>query len=431
MNLFSDLKARGLIYQSTDPSLESELNSRSMTVYAGFDPSSDSLHAGNLLALLTLKRFQEAGHRVIAIVGGATGMIGDPSGKTSERNLLDAAQIDHNVQGIKKVISRFLDFEETEKSALLLNNLDWFKNFSVIDFLRDVGKHFTVNYMVAKDSVKARLEDREQGLSFTEFSYMILQGYDFWHLNKEFGCDIQLGGSDQWGNITAGVELIRRKSAKLDQDRPSAFGMTWPLMTKSDGTKFGKSESGAVWLTSDKTSVFDFYQFFIRSTDQDVIKYLLCFTFLPTEEIERLALSVKTAPEKREAQTTLARELTRLVHGEEELKKVEASSQALYKEVEPGILSSNEFTQWIANMPSTEKKKEDLQTGLTLVDLLAETQLSSSKGQARQDIQGGGIYLNGKRVAQGSEKLSLDQLLHGQYLVLRKGKKTFHSVVFK
>jgi tyrosyl-tRNA synthetase len=283
--------------------------------------------------------------------------------------------------------------------------------------------------MLAKDSVQGRLNDREHGISYTEFSYMILQAYDFYVLNKEKACNLQLGGSDQWGNITAGVELIRRKNASLKTETQPVFGLTWPLVTKTDGTKFGKTESGTVWLSADKTSPYEFYQFFLRTPDQDVIKYLKYFTFLSLEEIARLENSVKTAPEKREAQMALAQELTMLVHGEEELKKAQGSSSSFFNanlsELDPQALANV-----VANAPSTEKPIKDLETGISIVDLLVETKLVTSKGQARQDIQGGGIYLNNQRVSDLALKLGLNDLVHGKYILLRKGKKNYHSVVF-
>ncbi len=430
MNLYEELEARGLIHQVTDPFLRQYLNENKVTVYSGIDPTSDSLHVGNLLGLVTLRRFQRAGHRVIAVVGGATGMIGDPSGKNQERLLLNAQQIEKNVEGISRVISRFIDFEENASSrTLLINNFNWFKEITVVEFLRDVGKHFTVNYMLAKESVQSRIEDREHGLSYTEFSYMILQAYDFYILNKENGCNLQVGGSDQWGNITAGIELIRRKNAHQDLEKTPAFGFTWPLVTKADGTKFGKSESGSIWLSEDKTSPYQFYQFFLRTPDQDVIKYLRYFTFLSLEEIQSLENLLKSAPEKRDAQTALAKELTVLVHGEDEFRKVQAASSSLFNGdiTELDIQTLNEL---ISNAPSTAKFKKDLELSISIVDLLVETKLVNSKGQARQDIQGGGIYLNNQRVTDATLKVGVIHLVHEKYIFLRKGKKNYHSIIF-
>jgi tyrosyl-tRNA synthetase len=328
MTLYQDLEARGIVKQVTDPDLSAKLASAKLTLYCGFDPTSDSLHVGSLLPLLTLKRFQQAGHRCIAVVGGATGMIGDPSGKTQERSLLGPEQLAHNVQGIRQTISRFLDFDGPN-AAKLANNADWFRDVSYIDFLRDVGKHFTINHMVAKESVRARLEDREHGISYTEFSYMLLQAYDFYVLNQRENCTLQIGGSDQWGNITAGIELIRRMHAakggpeERKDERTDVFGLTHPLVSKADGTKFGKTEKGTVWLDPKRTSPYQFYQFFIQTTDADAPTFLRFFTFLSVDEIASLENSIKTEPEKRLAQQVLARELTRLVHGEAELARAE------------------------------------------------------------------------------------------------------------
>ncbi|MBC7397979.1 MAG: tyrosine--tRNA ligase, partial [Bdellovibrionales bacterium] len=322
--LFKDLNDRGIVYQVTDASIEKHLD-QPRTLYCGFDPTSDSLHVGSLFPLLTLRRFQQAGHTPIVVLGGATGMIGDPSFKAQERSLLTLEQIAINLKGIQEVASRFLDFTPGKKNAaIIINNFDFYEGMSVLTFLREIGKHFTVNLMMGKDSVKSRMEDRDQGISYTEFSYMLLQGYDYYCLFKKNQCSIQIGASDQWGNITAGTELIRRKEAheretKNESPGHSAYGLTHPLITKSDGGKFGKTESGTVWLSANKTSPYQFYQFFISSSDDRVIQWLNYLTFLPVEEIKRLEESLKNDPGKKEAQLTLARELTRLVHGEEAL----------------------------------------------------------------------------------------------------------------
>jgi len=379
--------------------------------------------------MITMRRFQLAGHRVIAVVGGATGLIGDPSGKSQERNLLDREKIEHNVRGISKVVSRFLEFDGSNP-ALLANNISWYDGMSVLDFLRDVGKHFTVNYMISKDSVRSRLEDREHGLSYTEFSYMLLQGYDFYYLNRENQCRLQVGGADQWGNITAGTEMIRRHGALTGRSAEQVWGLTWPLLTKSDGTKFGKSESGAVWLTADQTSPYQFYQFLVRTSDADVISLLKYLTFLDLSEIERLEFSLKSHPEKREAQNSLARELTVLVHGEAEYLKARAAADALFGQ-DLGTLDAKTLLEVFADAPSTDCELAEVEKGVSVVDLLVRTKLSSSKGEARKDIQGGGVYVNNVRTTDPAAQVTFSQLIDRTYLVLRKGKKNHHLVAFR
>lgn len=427
MQLFAELEARGIVKQVTDPALSKALEQGPMTLYCGFDPTSDSLHVGSLLPLMTLRRFQKAGHHVIAVVGGATGMIGDPSGKSQERSLLNEETLQKNVAGIRGVISKFLDFSGSN-AAKLANNADWFKGMSYIDFLRDIGKHFTVNHMVAKESVRARLEDREHGISYTEFSYMLLQAYDFYVLSEKEGCRLQIGGSDQWGNITAGTDLIRRMRAARGDENLDAFGMTHPLVTKADGTKFGKSESGTVWLDPGRTSPYEFYQFFIQTADADVITYLKYFTFLSLDEISRLEEQTRTAPEKREAQQTLAREMTRLVHGDAELKRAEGATQALFgssiKELDEKTL-----LDVMKGAPSTHKSLPE--AGVTLIDMLVETGLCQSKGAARKDVTAGGIYINNERTNDPALMITQKDLIAGGYVVLRKGKKTYHLLAFK
>ncbi|HUP58643.1 MAG TPA: tyrosine--tRNA ligase [Bdellovibrionota bacterium] len=428
-DLYQDLEYRGIVKQVTDPALAELLSGYRVTLYAGFDPTSDSLHVGSLLPLLTLRRFQLAGHRPIAVVGGATGMIGDPSGKSQERNLLDDEQIAHNLRGISAVIARFLELKGKD-AGLVVNNADWFKGMDYIRFLRDIGKHFTINHMMAKESVRARLEDREHGISYTEFSYMLLQAYDFYVLNRQNGCQLQIGGSDQWGNITAGIELIRRIRATEEKAKQpgEVFGMTHPLVSKSDGTKFGKTEKGTVWLDANRTSPYQFYQFFVQTADADVVNYLKFFTFLAHDEISHLEELVKKDPAKREAQTKLAREMTKLVHGEKELERAERASEALFG---GGIAELDERTllDAFSEAPSTRVDKTRL-GALTLVDLLAETGLSGSKGAARKDIAGGGIYLNNERVSDPATTVASTALIAGGYVVLRKGKKTYHLVSF-
>ncbi len=420
---FKELEARGIVKQLTDPSLPAVLDRESLTLYAGFDPTSDSLHVGNLLPLLALKRFQLAGHQPIAVVGGATGMIGDPSGKTQERTLLNDEQIATHLHGITAVISRFLEMKGSN-AATVVNNGDWFKGVSYIEFLRDVGKHFTVNHMIAKESVRARLEDREHGISYTEFSYMLLQAYDFYVLNRQRGCRLQIGGSDQGGNITAGIELIRRMGVQSE-----VFGLTHPLVTRADGTKFGKTEKGAIWLDAKKTTPYQFYQYFIQTTDADVMAFLRYFTFLPLEKIAELEDSLKREPEKRAAQNTLAKELTTLVHGESELAKAERASQALFSE---SIRELDESTLLavFSEAPATQKAKATLDAGLSLVDLLVETGLCTSKGNARKDLTAGGIYVNNVRQTDPNTLLKSQDLIAGGTLVLRKGKRNYHLLSF-
>lgn len=433
-SLYGDLEFRGLVKQTTSPDLAKEMAARKLTLYCGFDPTADSLHVGSLLPLLALRRFQDAGHRVIAVVGGATGMIGDPSGKSTERSFLSEADLQKNLNGIRGVIGRFLKFEGPNP-ALVLNNFDWF-GMSYLAFLRDVGKHFTVNHMMAKESVRARLEDREHGISYTEFSYMLLQAYDYVHLNEKEGCNLQIGGSDQWGNITAGIELIRRMRAhreKKDADelKDTAYGLTMPLVMKADGSKFGKSEAGTVWLSEDRTSAYQLFQYFMQAADADVGMLLRYFTFLSHEEILRLESAVKSAPEKREAQTRLAQELVKLVHGEAALEKASGATQALFG-TEIRNLAKPALLEAFAGAASTTKPRGALAgaNAITVVDLLVEANLCGGKGAARKDIQGGGIYLNNERVTDAAATVSSKDLLADFALVLRKGKKSYHLFRF-
>jgi tyrosyl-tRNA synthetase len=427
-SLYADLEARGIVKQTTDPELARELDRAPITVYVGFDPTSDSLHLGSLLPLLTLRRFQMAGHTPIAVVGGATGMIGDPSGKTQERQLLTVENLEKNLEGIRRTMAKFLN-SGGKNPVRIVNNHDWFKGVDYLTFLRDVGKHFTVNHMMAKESVRARLEDREHGISYTEFSYMLLQAYDFYVLHKKHGCRLQIGGSDQWGNITAGCELIRRMSAAHDEKAPEVFGLTHPLVMKADGSKFGKTEKGNIWLDPEKTSPYQFYQFFIQTSDEDVGTFLKFFTFLPMPEIMRLEEARRAAPEKREAQKALAQDLTRLVHGEAALQKAENAAQALFG---TGIKDLDERTlkDVFADAPSTKIDKSRLSPGLSLLDLLAETGLCQSKGAARKDLTSGGIYVNNERIADPVAVLKAEHLIAGKFIVLRKGKKTYHLAAF-
>jgi tyrosyl-tRNA synthetase len=425
--LYQDLKDRGLIFQETSTEMEAWLKTP-RTFYCGFDPSSDCLHIGSLMPLMTMRRMQLAGHKPIVLLGGATGMIGDPSGKSQERNLLDSVAIEKNIFGIRQVIEKFIDLKGPQ-GAMIVNNATWMEKFTFIDFLRDVGKHFSVNYMLGKDSVKSRIENREEGISFTEFSYMLLQAYDFYVLNKNYNCQLQVGGSDQWGNITAGVELIRRmKAAQPTGNKEESHGLTIPLVTKADGGKFGKTESGNIWLDSRKTSPYQFYQFFVRIPDSDVIKMLYYFSFLPVEEIRSLEKQMTEAPEKRIPQVALARELTKFVHGESELNRVEKATQALFSGDLKG-LDKPLLLEVFSEAPSVKVPKSKLGE-VTLIDLLVEGGLATSKGNARKDVQGGGIYMNNQKMEVGELVIKPEHLLYQSLLVLRKGKKTYSLVMF-
>ncbi len=414
MNLFDDLKARGLVHDLTDqPEMFEALERGGMTLYCGFDPTADSLHIGSLMPITGLMRFQRAGHRPIALVGGATGMIGDPSGKSEERGLLDPAALAQNIAGMRGQLEGFLDFGGGKNAAKLLDNAGWLGGMSLLDFLRDTGKHFSVGYMMAKESVKARVSD--SGISFTEFSYMILQAYDFLHLHAAEGCTLQIGGSDQWGNITAGIELIRRARGK------PAFGITFPLITNADGTKFGKTEKGNVWLDPERTSPYRFYQYWIQTDDRDVGRYLRYFTFIPIEEIEAIERAHLEDPGKREGQRRLAREITALVHGEKAVQIAESASATLFtgnmEDIEEDVfltLAGEIPTSTITMLPSS------------LVDTLVKTELSRSKSMARKDLQSGSIYVNNNRIGEESAEISSGDLLFGRYVLLRKGKKNYH-----
>lgn len=424
--LYDDLKTRGLIFQETLEKTEEWLKTP-RTFYCGFDPSSDCLHIGSLMPLLTMRRMQMAGHKPIVLLGGATGMIGDPSGKSAERNLLTKDVIEKNIFGIRQVIEKFIDLKGPQ-GAMIVNNATWMEKFTFIDFLRDVGKHFSVNYMLAKDSVKARIESTE-GISFTEFSYMLLQSYDFYVLNKNYNCQLQIGGSDQWGNITAGVELIRRmRFANNATNKDEVGGFTIPLVTKSDGSKFGKTEAGNIWLDSRKTSPYQFYQYFIRVTDEDVVKLLNYFSLAPRTQLDAILEETKSAPEKRTGQLFLARELTKLVHGEAELQKVEKASSTLFsgdlRELDKPML-----LEVFGEAPSIKMPKTQLGQ-VTLVDALVETGLCPSKGMARKDIQGGGVYVNNNRADKEDMIINSDTVLYGSILILRKGKKNYSMVLF-
>ncbi|MEQ2005749.1 MAG: tyrosine--tRNA ligase [Limisphaerales bacterium] len=426
MNIYEELQWRGLVSDCTDAAeLQRQLAVRPVTLYCGFDPTADSLHVGSLVPLLALRRFQNAGHCPIAVAGGATGSIGDPSGKTAERQLLTKDQINANVEAVRPQLARLLDFDVQPNRASLVDNADWTAGVSFLDFLRDIGKHFSVNMMVAKESVRARMEDREAGISYTEFSYMLLQAFDFYILSRDHGCDLQIGGSDQWGNITAGTDLIRKKLA-----RP-AWGLTLPLITKADGTKFGKTEAGTIWLDAKKTSVYRFYQFWINTDDRDVVRYLKYFTFLPKEEIERLEAKHNENPASRWAHKALANEVTDLVHGEQALVQAQVSSDVLFGgSVEK--ITADDFADIVGEVPTREAERARLDgAGILLTEALVHAGLCPSKGQARKDVEGGGIYVNNVRETNPQRALTTSDLLFGKHILLRKGKKNYTVLTVK
>lgn len=425
--LVDDLRWRGLVHQTTDDAgLSAWLEQKPRTVYAGFDPTADSLHVGSLLPLLLLRRFQQAGHRPIAVVGGATGMIGDPSGKSQERNLLTAEQIECNVRGLREQMQKLLAFDSAENAALLVNNHDWMGRFGYLEFLRDVGKNFPVNVMLAKDSVKSRLGRDDTGLSYTEFSYMLLQAYDFVQLYDSQGCEIQIGGSDQWGNITAGIDLGRRmRGVQL-------YGLTCPLLTKSDGSKMGKTESGTVWLSADRTSPYQFYQYWFRVEDADVGKCLRMLTFLQRDEIEALDTARAEDPGKRESQRRLAEELTRLVHGTAGLAAAQRAT-AVFFGAEITDLNDAQLCEIFADVPSERLQRRMLTEGggLSIIDALIRAGLAKTKGDARRTIQQGGAYVNNRRVSNIEACLSPADLASQTVMVLRSGKKNYALLRFE
>ncbi|MHC5217181.1 tyrosine--tRNA ligase [Enterococcus sp. LJL128] len=412
-DFFDELKARGLVHQTTDEqALKKQLNDESVKLYIGFDPTADSLHIGHLLPVLMLRRFQLNGHVPIALVGGGTGMIGDPSFKDAERSLNTLDTVKDWSNSIKGQLSRFIDFDDETNPAILANNYDWLGEISLIDFLRDVGKNFTINYMMSKESVKRRIET---GISYTEFAYQLLQAYDFLKLYETQGCLLQLGGSDQWGNITSGIELLRREK------EVQGFGLTMPLITKADGTKFGKTEGNAVWLDADKTSPYEFYQFWINTDDRDVIKFLNYFTFLSLDEIAAIEKAFKEAPEQRAAQKALAKEVTTLVHGEEAYEQAVKISQALFSGDIKG-LNADEILQGFKDVPSYEVQTED---SANIIELLIAAGIEPSKRQAREDVQNGAIYINGERMQDVGFELSDNEKIEGQFIVVRRGKKKY------
>src|SRR5216117_752759 len=425
MNILEELEWRGLIADCTDRAEFKKKTMSPLTLYCGFDPTAESLHVGNLVPLLGLRRFQLLGHYPIAVAGGATGSVGDPSGKTAERQLLASEVLERNIASVKEQLTRLLDFDTKKNPARLVDNVSWTANVSYLNFLRDIGKHFSVNQMMAKESVRARMEDREVGISYTEFSYMLLQAYDFFVLCRDYDCELQIGGSDQWGNITAGIDLCRKKLGK------QVYGLTLPLITNADGTKFGKTEAGAVWLEAKKTSVYRFYQFWIRTDDRDVIRYLKYFTFLSREEIEALEQRHAKEPEARAAHKVLAKAVTDLVHGSGATAEAVRASEILFGGGLDGI-SETTFNEIVGEVPTKEIEKAKLDAaGSPLVELLVHSALSPSKGQARKDIEGGGVYVNNVRESKSNRTISTNDLLFGRHLLLRKGKRNYVVVTAK
>ncbi len=424
MNFVEELKWRGMIHDIM-PGTEELLQKEITTGYIGFDPTADSLHIGHMVQVMLLVHFQRAGHVPVALVGGATGMIGDPSGKSEERNLLDEPTLRKNQEGIKKQLSKFLDFSPDRKNkALMVNNYDWMKGYSFLGFIREIGKHITVNYMMSKDSVKKRLgADVKEGMSFTEFSYQLVQGFDFLHLYNEMECKLQMGGSDQWGNIVTGTELIRRKSGG------EAFALTCPLITKSDGTKFGKTEAGNVWLDPEKTSPYHFYQFWLNVSDEDASKYIKIFTLLDQAEITGLISEHNKSPHERLLQKRLAREVTLMVHSQDEFESAVEASQILFGKGTTESLrkmSESTFLSVFEGVPSFDIKKEILSAGITFTALCAEqSQVFASKGELRRMVQGGGVSLNKERVDDPDILIAQDRLLNNKYILIQKGKKNY------
>ena len=419
MNLIEDLQWRNLLADCTDlDGLGKRLAQGPLTLYCGFDPTADSLHVGHLMGQLTLRRFQLAGHRPLPLAGGATGMIGDPSGKSAERNLLTREQLEHNVACIKGQLSKLLDFDSSSNPAQLVDNATWTIGVSYLDFLRDIGKHFSVNMMVAKDSVRARM-DSELGLSYTEFSYMLLQSFDFYYLRRAYDCELQIGGSDQWGNITAGTDLIRKKL------QASCWGMTFPLITKSDGSKFGKTESGAVWLDPKRTSPYRFYQFFVNTEDSMLPTYLRKFTLLARAEIQALEATHAERPEVRQGHKALAREVTTLVHGAQAYEDAMRASEIMFGGRLEGV-SETVFEDVVGEVPTHALPREHLAgIGMPLIDAVVAAGLASSKGAARRDIEGGGLYVNNIKQGDVARNVSVADALFGRYLLLRKGKRSY------
>lgn len=426
-NLVEELRWRGLIHDMM-PGTEEQLLKESTATYIGFDPTSDSLHIGSLVPIILLMHLKNFGHKPIALVGGATGMIGDPSGKSDERNLLDEATLNHNVAGIKNVLSRFLDFNDTAANApILVNNYDWMKDFTFIDFAREVGKRITVNYMMAKDSVKKRLGEEGGGMSFTEFTYQLIQGYDFYHLHKHYNCLLQMGGSDQWGNITTGTELVRR----MNDENTKAYALTCPLITKADGSKFGKSEGGNVWLDAEKTSPYKFYQFWLNTSDEDAENYIKIFTFKSQAEVEALIASHKEAPHERKLQKALAEDLMLLVHNQEALDTAITASSILFGKADVNALnklSARDMEEVFDGVPNFTLAKSTLAKGLNLVEFFAEdTAILASNGEARRAIKENSLSINKEKVDDTKTITPADVLSNG-YILAQRGKKNYFLV---
>uniref|UniRef100_UPI00404B3C56 tyrosine--tRNA ligase n=2 Tax=Gelidibacter sp. TaxID=2018083 RepID=UPI00404B3C56 len=428
--LVEELRWRGMVHDIM-PGTEEQLNKEMTTAYIGFDPTSDSLHIGSLVPIILLVHLEKSGHKPIALVGGATGMIGDPSGKSDERNLLDEVTLAKNVEGIKRVLSRFLDFNSNEKNApVLVNNYDWMKDFTFIDFARDVGKRITVNYMMSKDSVKKRLSGDEGsvGMSFTEFTYQLIQGYDFYHLHKTHSCMLQMGGSDQWGNITTGTELVRRMNVGEDA---KAYAMTCPLITKADGSKFGKSEGGNIWLDADKTSVYKFYQFWLNTSDEDAEKYIKIFTFLDKNTIESLVTNHKAEPHLRLLQKRLAEEITTFVHSKDDFENAEKASGILFSDsfkTDIQLLNEATFLDVFEGVPQAEISKADINEGLDMIAALAaKTNFLASNGEARRALKENSISVNKEKVDENYQ-LTTEDLINDKYIILNRGKKSTYII---
>ncbi|WP_335871291.1 tyrosine--tRNA ligase [Bacillus sp. 2205SS5-2] len=419
MELLDDLKWRGIIYQQTDEEgLTNVLNEEKISIYCGVDPTADSMHIGHLLPFLTLRRFQMHGHRPLVLVGGATGLIGDPSGKKEERQLQTLESVQHNVACLKEQLKQIFSFEG-KNGAVMVNNYDWIGSIDIVTFLRDFGKYVGINYMLAKDTISSRLDS---GISFTEFTYTILQAMDFQHLYENHNCKLQIGGSDQWGNITTGLELIR----KTQEEGAKAYGLTIPLVTKSDGTKFGKTESGAIWLDSSKTTPYEFYQFWINTADTDVLKYLKFFTFLSREAIESLELSLQQEPHLRKAQKTLAEEMTALIHGKVALEQAIKITKALFSG-DVKTLTATEIQQGFKDVSTFSQKKEE---EVGLIDLLVAAKIVPSKRQAREDVQNGAVYLNGERLTELQYTLNQKDRIEDQFTIIRRGKKKYFLIQY-
>lgn len=420
MSVFDELRWRGIVFDAT-PEAQAALKTEKLKIYVGFDPTADSLHVGSLLPLMGLARLQRAGHTPITIVGGGTGLIGDPSGKSQERQLLDREQVERNAEGLRLQIGRFLDFDATPNAAVMVNNADWLAEVKLVDFLRDTGKYFTINYMLSKESVKRRL-DTEDGLSFTEFSYMLLQAYDFLVLFDRYGCKMQMGGSDQWGNILAGADLVRR----LRGER--VHGLVFPLVTTSAGTKFGKTESGTVWLDPARTSPYKFYQFWLNTDDRDVVDYLRYFTWLDRDEIDHLEVQVRTEPARRAAQKKLAEQVTEMVHGPALLKKAMDASGVLFG-ADVSTMGADDLLEVFEDVPSASIDRSAFENGgMDIVTLIADAGLADSKGEARRLIRGGGININSRRIEDEGHRVRIDEAIERRVLVLRRGQKTYRLV---